>query len=90
VHADGGQSHVAAVARETLDEAEAFAVEHRFHPVSFAAAPANENFEGAPHFGPQDDPKRHSAVPEAAAGVASVSPQVGAAPLTLPSGGTSS
>ncbi|SDI47094.1 hypothetical protein [Salipiger marinus] len=46
--------------------------------------------EGAPHFGPQDDPKRHSAVPEAAAGVASVSPQVGAAPLTLPSGGTSS
>ncbi|MFG6498661.1 hypothetical protein [Sulfitobacter sp. 1A15106] len=51
VHADGGQSHVAAVARETLDEAEAFAVEHRFHPVSFAAAPANENFEGAPHFG---------------------------------------
>lgn len=51
VHADGGKSLVAAVARETLDEAEAFAVEHRFHPVSFAAAPANESFDGAPHFG---------------------------------------
>ncbi|MBO9431162.1 hypothetical protein J7392_16840, partial [Sulfitobacter sp. R18_1] len=51
VHADGGQSHVAAVARETLEEAEAFAVEHRFHPVSFAAAPAGQSFDGAPHFG---------------------------------------
>ncbi|MFG6592223.1 hypothetical protein [Sulfitobacter sp. 1A12157] len=51
VHSDGGQSHVAAVARETLEEAEAFAVEHRFHPVSFAAAPASERFGGAPHFG---------------------------------------
>ncbi|MCZ4367464.1 hypothetical protein O4H31_12215 [Sulfitobacter dubius] len=51
VHADGTQSHVAAVARETLEEAEAFAVEHRFHPVSFAAAPAAEAFVGVPHFG---------------------------------------
>ena len=51
VHADGAQSHVAAVARETLEEAEAFAVEHRFHPVSFAAAPAAEAFVGVPHFG---------------------------------------
>lgn len=51
VSADGGQTHVAAVARETLDEAEAFAVEHRFHPVSFAAAPAAHAFAGAPHFG---------------------------------------
>ncbi len=51
VHADGAQSHVAAVARETLEEAEAFAVEHRFHPVSFAAAPAAHTFGGAPHFG---------------------------------------
>ncbi|UOA15332.1 hypothetical protein DSM109990_02162 [Sulfitobacter dubius] len=51
VSADGTQTHVAAVARETLEEAEAFAVEHRFHPVSFAAAPAAHPFDGAPHFG---------------------------------------
>ncbi|TNF57348.1 MAG: hypothetical protein EP307_14140, partial [Rhodobacteraceae bacterium] len=48
---DGPLTHVAAVARETLEEAEAFAVEHRFNPVSFVAIPGDENFLGEPFFG---------------------------------------
>ncbi len=47
----GPMVRVAVVARETLDEAEAFAAEHRFNPVSFVAAPDDE-FEGEPFFGP--------------------------------------
>ncbi|WP_395542007.1 hypothetical protein [Neotabrizicola sp. sgz301269] len=42
---------VAAVARETLAEAEAFAAEHRFNPVSFVAMPEG-NYSGEPWFGP--------------------------------------
>ncbi len=49
---DGALTHVAAVARDTLKEAETFALEHRFHPVSFAAIPGNEAFLGEPFFGP--------------------------------------
>ena len=48
----GGRTHVAAVARETLEEAEAFAVEHDFSPVAWVALPdadtvAQEVFFGA-------------------------------------------
>ncbi|UOA27902.1 hypothetical protein [Pseudosulfitobacter sp. DSM 107133] len=49
--ADGAQTHVAAVARETLDEAEAFAMLHRFQPVSFVAAPEDAGFLGEPFLG---------------------------------------
>lgn len=49
---DGALTHVAAVARDTLEEAEAFATEHRFQPVSFVAVPGNEAFLGEPFFGP--------------------------------------
>ncbi len=49
---DGALTHVAAVARDTLEEAEAFANEHRFQPVSFVAIPGNEAFLGEPFFGP--------------------------------------
>ena len=49
---EGDTTHVAAVARETLTEAEAFAIEHRFHPVSFVAAPTGPEFPGEPFFGP--------------------------------------
>ena len=52
ISVDGDQTHIAAVARETLAEAEAFAVEHRFHPVSFAAIPADQPYLGEPYFGP--------------------------------------
>ena len=44
---------VAAVAREVLDEAEAFAVEARFNPLSFVAIPPPGAFgKAAPWFGP--------------------------------------
>lgn len=46
-----GRLHVAAVARETLAEAESFAHEHQFNPVSFVARPAEGAFEGEPFFG---------------------------------------
>lgn len=49
---DGPRTHIAAVARETLAEAEAFATEHRFHPVSFAAQSDDHDFTGEAFFGP--------------------------------------
>ena len=51
-HGTGPQVQVAVVARETLAEAEAFAVEHRFNPVSFVGAPEQDGFVGEPFFGP--------------------------------------
>lgn len=51
ISVDGAQTHVAAVARETLAEAEAFAIEHRLHPISFVAAPFEMPFLGEPFFG---------------------------------------
>lgn len=49
---DGGRLYIAAVASETLDEAEAFAAEHKFNPVSFVARPQSDRFAGEPFFGP--------------------------------------
>ncbi len=46
-----GQVHIAAVAHETLQEAEGFAVEHGFNPVSFVAIPEAGQFAGEPFFG---------------------------------------
>ena len=48
----GAKVKVAVLARETLDEAEAFATEHRFNPVSFVGHPAPGDFSGEPWFGP--------------------------------------
>ncbi|APG47814.1 hypothetical protein [Phaeobacter porticola] len=48
---DGAQTHVAAVAHETLQEAEDFALLHGFLPVSFVATPGNMDFLGEPFFG---------------------------------------
>ena len=48
---DDGTVKVAAVARETLREAEAFAKEHRFNPISFVAIPESGSFAGEPFFG---------------------------------------
>ncbi|AZV77686.1 hypothetical protein EBB79_07135 [Parasedimentitalea marina] len=48
---DGVLTHVAAVAIETLEEAESFAVNHGFGPTSFVAAPGEEAFLGEPFFG---------------------------------------
>lgn len=47
----GPKVKVAVVARETLDEAEAFAETHRFNPVSFVTTPAEGQFAGEPWFG---------------------------------------
>ncbi len=47
-----GQAQLAAVARETLAEAEEFALRHRFNPVSFVAIPEPGSFAGEPFFGP--------------------------------------
>ncbi|MGR3758578.1 hypothetical protein ACUXV3_00370 [Roseobacteraceae bacterium NS-SX3] len=49
--ADGPRTHVAALALETLDEAETFAVEHGFLPASFVAVPDGIPFAGEPFFG---------------------------------------
>ncbi|QGX98972.1 hypothetical protein EI983_12105 [Roseovarius faecimaris] len=48
---EGDRVTIAAVARETLAEAEAFAVEHQFNPVSFVAECASATFHGEPFFG---------------------------------------
>ena len=48
---EGDTVRVAIVAKETLAEAEAFASEHRFNPLSFAAIPP-DTFPHEPFFGP--------------------------------------
>lgn len=48
----GGRTYIAAVARETLDEAEAFATDNRFAPVCFASVPEPFTFVGEVFFGP--------------------------------------
>lgn len=50
----GDRLQVAAVARETLQEAEAFAKEHGFAPASFVAMGAEDRFAREPHFGPTE------------------------------------
>ncbi|MCK8463662.1 hypothetical protein MUY35_07350 [Aliiroseovarius sp. S1339] len=47
---DDGMVHVAVVARETLDEAEAFANDHSLNPISFVARPSG-SFSGEAFFG---------------------------------------
>jgi hypothetical protein len=49
-HGSGPTVTVAVVARETLAEAEGFATEHRFNPVSFVALP-DTGFDAEPFFG---------------------------------------
>lgn len=47
-----GKAQVAVVTRETLAEAETFATQYRFNPVSFVAIPSKGEFDGEPFFGP--------------------------------------
>ncbi len=49
-----GALYIAAVARETLNEAEAFAVDHQFSPVCFVSIPETNQFVGEPFFGVTD------------------------------------
>ncbi|MCV2881450.1 hypothetical protein OE856_05390 [Actibacterium sp. XHP0104] len=48
---DDQTAQVAAIARETLAEAESFAVIHGFNPVSFVAVPEDGSYGGEPWFG---------------------------------------
>ena len=48
----GGRTHVAAVARDTLQEAEEFAAAHGFQPVAFVAIPEPFTFKKELFFGP--------------------------------------
>ena len=48
----GGRTHIAAVARETLAEAESFANAHGFRPVAFVAIPPPFTFQKEVFFGP--------------------------------------
>lgn len=48
---DGPDVQVAVVAQETLDQAEEFAVQYNFRPVSFVAIPPAGEFSGEPMFG---------------------------------------
>lgn len=50
-HGTGETVKVAVVARETLKEAEEFAEEHQFNPLSFVAAPEADQFGKEPWFG---------------------------------------
>jgi hypothetical protein len=47
----GDRLMIAAVARETLDEAESFALGHGFNPVCFVADPDQDIYAGTPVFG---------------------------------------
>ncbi len=47
----GGRTHIAAVARETMREAEVFAFEHQFNPISFCAIPDPFTFRSEIFFG---------------------------------------
>ena len=53
----GGRTYVAAVAKETLTEAENFARDFKFNPVCFAAVPDAFTFVGEPFFGLTDGAK---------------------------------
>ncbi len=46
-----GQVYIAAVAADTLNEAEAFAKDHGFNPLCFVAIPESMDFVGEPWFG---------------------------------------
>ena len=48
---NGLETQVAAVAKETLNEAETFAAGHGFNPVSFVATPDGDDFPGEVFFG---------------------------------------
>ncbi|HHC30247.1 MAG TPA: hypothetical protein ENK80_06800, partial [Rhodobacterales bacterium] len=49
--AQGDKARVAVLARETMDEAEGFAAQYMFTPVSFVARPGRGVFSGEPFFG---------------------------------------
>ncbi|MDK3020318.1 hypothetical protein [Pseudodonghicola flavimaris] len=84
---EGPLTHVAAVARETLAEAEAFAVEHAFDPVSFVAIPGDQPFLGEPFFGAAEHAGARQVEPDGIAVVVTGSaslPEPAADPVPAP------
>lgn len=79
----GDRLHVAAVARETLAEAESFALEHGFNPVSFTARPDAATYAGEPVFGPTESAGDHVVTPAAVA-VAEPVPEAVTEPVSEP------
>ncbi|MEX0286095.1 MAG: hypothetical protein AB3N23_15920 [Paracoccaceae bacterium] len=59
ISVEGDTTHIAAVARETLAEAEGFAAEHQFGPLCFVAIPGQKPFLGEPYFGPTEYARTH-------------------------------
>ncbi|SIS99967.1 hypothetical protein SAMN05421759_10965 [Roseivivax lentus] len=78
-----GRLHVAAVARETLEEAEAFALEHGFAPMGFVAARGN-GFGREVCFGAADSWSGKPLKPEAAPIRIVPLPEPEAAPTSAP------
>ncbi|MQQ08952.1 hypothetical protein GFB49_10845 [Epibacterium sp. SM1979] len=76
ISADGNRTHIAAVAYETLQEAEAFAQMYHFGPTSFVAQPDSADFLGEPFFGPAAAMQGEEVTPD---GIAVV--DIGPAPL---------
>ncbi|MBC7132063.1 MAG: hypothetical protein H5U16_03025 [Roseovarius sp.] len=70
----GGRLQVAAVARETLEEAESFARAHGFNPVCFVACPDPATYAGEPVFGTIPDKTAPASAPTAAAAPAAQAP----------------
>lgn len=55
---EAGKVTVAAVAEQTLQEAEMFADQHRFNPLSFVAIPEPDDFSREPFFGTASNARR--------------------------------
>lgn len=80
----GDITYIAAVARETLAEAEAFAAEHHFNPVCFVAIPDPEDFPAEPLFGLTDAAATLMADKENLASDDAPITVISSGPLTLP------
>ncbi|MEC7258047.1 MAG: hypothetical protein VXW58_09525, partial [Pseudomonadota bacterium] len=61
---EGRTTHVAAVAKETLEEAAGFASEHKFNPIGFVAVPGDQPFLGEPWFGTPEGVRANTVEPD--------------------------
>ncbi|MFT5631375.1 MAG: hypothetical protein ACI82I_001829 [Gammaproteobacteria bacterium] len=86
---NGGRTYIAAVARETLQEAEAFAADHGFTPAAFAAVADAMTFKSEVFFGAASGAKSAQAItrdahPFTQTGVAVIPVDPDAAPVFTP------
>ena len=70
---EGAEVQVAAIARDTMDEAEDFAVGYGFNPVTVVAWPGAGQFDGEANFGPTQHAVEAAEAAEAAAAAAALS-----------------